>query len=69
MKSRILVRLAQVGLHGLAHTADAIDHRLKHAFEEAGLPAPERTRGQIFAATMRSYAARLDRRLPRETRR
>jgi hypothetical protein len=68
MKSRILARLAQVGLHGLAHTADAIDHRLKHAFEEPGLPAPERTRGQIFAATVRSYAARLDRQLPRGTR-
>ena len=69
MKSRILARLAQVGLHGLADTADAIDHRLKHAFEEAGIPAPERTRGQIFATTVRSYAARLDRRLPRGTRR
>ena len=69
MKSRILVRLAQVGLHGLAHTGDAINHRLKQAFEEAGLPAPERTRGQIFAATMRSYAAHLDRRLQKVTRR
>ena len=69
MKSRILARLAQVGLHGLAHTADAIDYRLKQAFEEAGLPAPKTTRGQIFADTMRSYAARLDRRLPRGTRR
>jgi hypothetical protein len=68
MKNRILIQLAQVGLRGLAYTADIIDNRLKNAFDEVGLPAPEKTGGQAFAATLRSYATRLDRRLPRGTR-
>ena len=65
MRARLLIQLAQGGLHGLAYTADFIDERLKDAFDEIGLPSPERTRGQIFAATMRGYATRLDRRLPK----
>jgi hypothetical protein len=68
MKSRFLIQLAQVGLRGLAHTADVIDYRLKNAFDEVGLPTPGRTGGQAFAATLRGYAARLDRRLAKGTR-
>jgi hypothetical protein len=65
MRRRLLIQLAQAGLRGLAYTADFIDEQLKDAFDEIGLPAPERTRGQIFAATMRRYATRPDRRLPK----
>jgi hypothetical protein len=68
MKRPPLFQLTQAGLHGLACTADFIDDRLKNAFGEIGLPSPEKTRGQIFAATLRGYATRLDRRLPRGTR-
>ena len=65
MRARLLIQLTQAGLHGLDYTADFIDERLKDAFDEIGLPSPERTRGQIFAATMRDYAMRLERRLPK----
>jgi hypothetical protein len=68
MRSRILIQLAQVGLRGLAHTADIIDNQLKNAFDEVGLPTPEKTGGQAFAATLRGYATRLDRRLAKGTR-
>ena len=65
MRARLLIQLAQAGLHGMAYTADFIDERLKDAFDEIGLPAPERMRGQMFAATMRGYATQLERRLPK----
>jgi hypothetical protein len=52
MKERIVVRVAQIALHGLAAHAERIDAHLKAAFEEAGLPTPDRTRGQDFARTM-----------------
>ena len=68
MRAPLLIQLAQAGLHGLACTADFIDERLKDTFDEIGLPSPERTRGQIFAATMRGYATRLERTLPKGAR-
>jgi hypothetical protein len=68
MKNRVLIQLAQIGLRGLAYTADIIDDRLKSAFDEVGLPSPEKTGGQAFAATLRDYATRLDRRFPKGAR-
>jgi hypothetical protein len=65
MKGRILIQLVQAGLYGLACAADFIDERLKDAFDEVGLPAPEDTRGRLLAATMRGHATRLERRLPK----
>ncbi|HMI86528.1 MAG TPA: hypothetical protein VK550_20685 [Polyangiaceae bacterium] len=68
MKNRILIQLAQLGLRGLAHTADIIDYRLKNALDEVGLPTPERTGGQAFAAPLRGYATRLIAELAKGTR-
>ncbi len=61
MSKRLLVRVAQVALRGLASEAERLDDHLKAVFEEARLPAPERTRGQDLVRTLRGYAANLDR--------
>jgi hypothetical protein len=64
MKAPILIRLGQAALCGLAYTAEHVDSKLKRAFDQAGLPTPDKTRGQVCAASLRGYAARLERRLP-----
>ncbi len=63
MRQRIGIRLAQTALRGMAVVAEHIDGNLKSVFDEAGLPTPDKTRGQGFAKAMRGYAARLDKHL------
>jgi hypothetical protein len=63
MNQRIAIRLAQTALRGLASVAEHIDGNLKSVFDQAGLPTPDKSRGQGFATTMRGYAARLDKHL------
>ncbi len=60
MKDRVLLRLTQVALCGLARTAEELDANLRGAFEQVGIPPPEQTRGARFARAMRDYAARLE---------
>ena len=68
MTNRLLIRVAQVALRGLAYQAERLDEHLKAAFHEARLPTPDRTRGQELVRTLRGYAEQLERPRARATR-
>ena len=46
----------QIMLSGAASYCEAFDQRLQQTFRRAGLPVPERTRGQELANTLRRFA-------------
>lgn len=59
----LFARLAQNALHHVVDTAEVLETGLKKVFQEGGLPTPEKTRGELFVRTVRTYATRLDKHL------
>jgi hypothetical protein len=56
-----LLDRAQNALHRVADTAEVLEGGLKRVFHQStGLQAPEKTRGQDFIRTVRTYATRLE---------
>jgi hypothetical protein len=60
MKAPSLNILARTALLGAAVAAEHLDHNLKRAFHQAGLPTPVQTRGRMLAASLRNFAAKLE---------
>jgi hypothetical protein len=64
MRRPSLTILARTALLGTAVAAEHLDHNLKRAFHQAGLPTPAQTRGQMLATSLRNFAAKLKPSLP-----